>query len=116
MITKAKNFRPISLTLAVRGLNILLESAFSNSVRKWSGLTPMRVTMRMPTKKQYNLVTNDELDTRVPLHPEEAFTHGIKFSAKVSSSAYFFLQGNRMGRENGEEEQNIDKALGYIGG
>lgn len=36
----------------------------------------------MPSKKQYNLVTNDDYDSRIPLHPEEAFNHGIKFNVK----------------------------------
>ena len=34
------------------------------------------------TKKQYNLVQNDEYDCRIPLHTEEAFQHGITFPAK----------------------------------
>lgn len=38
----------------------------------------------MPSKRQYDLVQNDEYDTRIPLHPEEAFHHGITFQAKVS--------------------------------
>ncbi|CAL4079668.1 unnamed protein product, partial [Meganyctiphanes norvegica] len=42
----------------------------------------MRGKMRMPSKKQYNLVTNDDYDSRIPLHPEEAFNHGIKFNVK----------------------------------
>lgn len=48
----------------------------------------------MPSKKQYNLVHNDEYDTRIPLHSEEAFHRGIVFHAKViwsdllSSSTY----------------------------
>lgn len=45
----------------------------------------MRAKMRMPSKKQYNLVTNDDYDSRIPLHPEEAFSHGIKFNVKVST-------------------------------
>ncbi|XP_071442956.1 capon-like protein [Hetaerina americana] len=36
----------------------------------------------MPSKKQYNLVTNDDYDTRIPLHSDEAFQHGITFQAK----------------------------------
>ncbi|XP_017774064.1 PREDICTED: carboxyl-terminal PDZ ligand of neuronal nitric oxide synthase protein-like, partial [Nicrophorus vespilloides] len=36
----------------------------------------------MPSKKQYDLVQNDDYDTRIPLHPEEAFHHGITFQAK----------------------------------
>ncbi|XP_060519489.1 carboxyl-terminal PDZ ligand of neuronal nitric oxide synthase protein isoform X3 [Cylas formicarius] len=36
----------------------------------------------MPSKKQYDLVQNDDYDTRIPLHPEEAFHHGIAFQAK----------------------------------
>lgn len=38
----------------------------------------------MPSKKQYNLVQNDDYDTRIPLHTEEAFQHGITFQAKVN--------------------------------
>ncbi|XP_038216323.1 carboxyl-terminal PDZ ligand of neuronal nitric oxide synthase protein isoform X4 [Zerene cesonia] len=37
---------------------------------------------KMPSTKQYNLVTNDEYDTRIPLHPDEAFEYGITFHAK----------------------------------
>ncbi|XP_014287857.1 carboxyl-terminal PDZ ligand of neuronal nitric oxide synthase protein isoform X3 [Halyomorpha halys] len=36
----------------------------------------------MPSKKDYDLVQNDDYDTRIPLHPEEAFHHGITFQAK----------------------------------
>ncbi|XP_054273968.1 carboxyl-terminal PDZ ligand of neuronal nitric oxide synthase protein-like isoform X1 [Macrosteles quadrilineatus] len=36
----------------------------------------------MPSKKQYNLVQNDDYDTRIPLHSDEAFQHGITFQAK----------------------------------
>lgn len=36
----------------------------------------------MPSKKQYNLVSDDAYDSRVPLHSEEAFQHGISFNAK----------------------------------
>lgn len=39
----------------------------------------------MPSKKQYDLVQNDDYDTRIPLHPEEAFHHGIIFQAKVGA-------------------------------
>ncbi|CAH0716038.1 unnamed protein product, partial [Brenthis ino] len=37
---------------------------------------------KMPSTKQYNLVPNDEFDTRIPLHPDEAFEYGITFHAK----------------------------------
>lgn len=40
----------------------------------------------MPSKKQYNLVPNDDYDTRIPMHPEEAFEHGITFHAKFIGS------------------------------
>ncbi|KOC63134.1 Capon-like protein [Habropoda laboriosa] len=40
----------------------------------------------MPSKKQYNLVHNDEYDTRIPLHSEEAFHRGIFFHAKFIGS------------------------------
>ncbi|KAL1516981.1 hypothetical protein ABEB36_000806 [Hypothenemus hampei] len=36
----------------------------------------------MPSKRQYDLVQNDDYDTKIPLHPEEAFHHGITFQAK----------------------------------
>ncbi|XP_018565936.1 capon-like protein isoform X2 [Anoplophora glabripennis] len=36
----------------------------------------------MPSKRQYDLVQNDDYDIRIPLHPEEAFHHGITFQAK----------------------------------
>lgn len=40
----------------------------------------------MPSKKQYNLVPNDDGDTRIPLHSDEAFQHGITFQAKYIGS------------------------------
>lgn len=40
----------------------------------------------MPSKKQYDLVQNDDYDTRIPLHSEEAFHHGITFTAKFIGS------------------------------
>ncbi|KAK0177606.1 hypothetical protein PV328_001643 [Microctonus aethiopoides] len=40
----------------------------------------------MPSKKQYNLVHNDEYDTRIPLHSDEAFHRGIIFHAKFIGS------------------------------
>ncbi|KAJ0183937.1 hypothetical protein K1T71_000360 [Dendrolimus kikuchii] len=46
---------------------------------------PMRLLRwgrKMPSTKQYNLVPNDEYDTRIPLHPDEAFEYGITFQAK----------------------------------
>ncbi|GBP87942.1 hypothetical protein EVAR_66366_1 [Eumeta japonica] len=46
---------------------------------------PMRLLKwkrKMPSTKQYNLVPNDEFDTRIPLHPDEAFQYGITFHAK----------------------------------
>ncbi|CAM1328625.1 NOS1AP (predicted) [Pycnogonum litorale] len=36
----------------------------------------------MPSKKQYNLVNDDAYDSRIPLHSEEAFNHGITFQVK----------------------------------
>lgn len=45
----------------------------------------------MPSKKQYDLVQNDDYDIRIPLHPDEAFHHGITFQAKVS---HIFPRGN----------------------
>ncbi|XP_034946822.1 carboxyl-terminal PDZ ligand of neuronal nitric oxide synthase protein-like isoform X2 [Chelonus insularis] len=40
----------------------------------------------MPSKKQYNLVHNDDYDTKVSLHSEEAFHRGIVFHAKFIGS------------------------------
>uniref|UniRef100_T1J1B0 protein kinase C n=1 Tax=Strigamia maritima TaxID=126957 RepID=T1J1B0_STRMM len=40
----------------------------------------------MPSKKQYNLVHDDAYDSRIPLHSEEAFQHGIPFQAKYIGS------------------------------
>ena len=40
---------------------------------------------KMPSKKQYDLVSDDGYDSRIPLHNEEAFQHGITFQAKVST-------------------------------
>ncbi|KAK9881603.1 hypothetical protein WA026_016474 [Henosepilachna vigintioctopunctata] len=40
----------------------------------------------MPSKKQYDLVQNDDYDTRIPLHSEEAFHRGITFQAKLRNS------------------------------
>lgn len=38
----------------------------------------------MPARNRYNLV-DDVADSRVPLHNEEAYQHGIYFQAKVKS-------------------------------
>lgn len=46
---------------------------------------------KMPSTKQYNLVTNDDYDTRIPLHPDEAFQYGITFHAKVSFHLVNFI-------------------------
>lgn len=39
--------------------------------------------VKMPSKKQYDLVSDDGYDSKIPLHNEEAFQHGIDFQAKV---------------------------------
>ncbi|XP_050524137.1 carboxyl-terminal PDZ ligand of neuronal nitric oxide synthase protein isoform X2 [Daktulosphaira vitifoliae] len=44
------------------------------------------LTRNISSKKQYNLVLNDDFDTRIPMHPEEAFEHGITFHAKFIGS------------------------------
>ncbi|KAM3968451.1 carboxyl-terminal PDZ ligand of neuronal nitric oxide synthase protein-like [Aphomia sociella] len=52
--------------------------------RAWKRV-PMKLlkwSRKMPSTKQYNLVPNDEYDTRIPLHPDEAFHYGITFQAK----------------------------------
>ncbi|CAG9782120.1 unnamed protein product [Diatraea saccharalis] len=53
-------------------------------VRSWKRV-PMKLLKwgrKMPSTKQYNLVPNDDFDTRIPLHPDEAFHYGITFQAK----------------------------------
>ncbi|KAL4717490.1 hypothetical protein ACJJTC_000639 [Scirpophaga incertulas] len=53
-------------------------------IRSWKRI-PMKILKwgrKVPSTKQYNLVPNDEYDTRIPLHPEEAFHYGITFQAK----------------------------------
>jgi len=37
----------------------------------------------MPSKKEYDLVSDDGYDSRIPVHNEDAFQHGIAFQAKV---------------------------------
>ncbi|XP_026320709.1 uncharacterized protein LOC113230571 isoform X4 [Hyposmocoma kahamanoa] len=54
------------------------------TARAWRRV-PMKLLKwgrKMPSTKQYNLVPNDEYDTRIPLHPDEAFSYGITFQAK----------------------------------
>lgn len=36
----------------------------------------------MPSKKEYDLVSDDGYDNKIPLHNDEAFQHGIHFQAK----------------------------------
>ncbi|XP_023932421.1 carboxyl-terminal PDZ ligand of neuronal nitric oxide synthase protein-like [Lingula anatina] len=45
-------------------------------------LRRMPESKKMPSKKQYDLVSDDGYDSRIPLHNEEAFQHGISFTAK----------------------------------
>ncbi|XP_068619632.1 carboxyl-terminal PDZ ligand of neuronal nitric oxide synthase protein [Battus philenor] len=49
--------------------------------RAWKA--PMKLLKwRKSSKKEYDLVSDDEYDTRIPLHPDEAFQYGITFHAK----------------------------------
>lgn len=41
----------------------------------------------MPARNRYNLV-DDVADSRVPLHNEEAYQHGIHFQAKVNTQEF----------------------------
>ncbi|CAF4750763.1 unnamed protein product [Pieris macdunnoughi] len=46
---------------------------------------PMKLfkwSRKMSLTRQYDLVDNDEYDTKMSLHPEEAFEYGIAFHAK----------------------------------
>lgn len=40
----------------------------------------------MMSKNQYDLVSEDGCDVRIPLHNDEAFKHGIHFQTKVNLS------------------------------
>ncbi|XP_022704534.1 carboxyl-terminal PDZ ligand of neuronal nitric oxide synthase protein-like isoform X3 [Varroa jacobsoni] len=40
----------------------------------------------MPSRKQYNLVADEVFDTRVPLHSDDLFQHGISFNVKFIGS------------------------------
>ncbi|CAK1588607.1 unnamed protein product [Parnassius mnemosyne] len=57
--------------------------------RAWRAPMKLLKWKKMPSKKEYDLVSNDEYDTRIPLHPDEAFQYGITFHAKVSSTIVF---------------------------
>ena len=48
-----------------------------------SKATWILTSIKMPSKKQYDLVSDDGYDSRIPLHNEDAFQHGIPFQAKV---------------------------------
>lgn len=50
----------------------------------------------MPSKKQYNLVSDDAYDSRIPLHSEEAFQHGISFNAKYIGTMDVERPGSRV--------------------
>ncbi|KAI0213244.1 hypothetical protein LSAT2_001762 [Lamellibrachia satsuma] len=40
------------------------------------------ISVDMPSKKHYDLVSDDGLDSRIPLYNEDAFRHGLQFQAK----------------------------------
>ncbi|XP_003745059.1 carboxyl-terminal PDZ ligand of neuronal nitric oxide synthase protein [Galendromus occidentalis] len=40
----------------------------------------------MPSRRQYNLVADEVFDTRIPLHSDDLFQHGIPFSVKYIGS------------------------------
>lgn len=44
----------------------------------------------MPARNRYNLV-DDVADSRVPLHNDEAYQHGIHFQAKVKKKIVLML-------------------------
>jgi hypothetical protein len=60
-------------------------------------------------------VTNDEWDTRVPLHPDEAFANGIHFQAKVSAyivSSTITYSGDRSpALDDGEYDDEVLEKL-----
>lgn len=68
-------------TYKTRYISVVLKA------RSWKR-APMKLLKwkrKMTNKEQdYDLVTQDEYDTRIPLHPDEAFSYGITFEAKVS--------------------------------
>ncbi|XP_037977685.2 carboxyl-terminal PDZ ligand of neuronal nitric oxide synthase protein isoform X3 [Plutella xylostella] len=51
---------------------------------------------KMPSKQQYSLVDNDDYDIKIPVHPEEAFHHGIPFAAKYIGSMEVPRPSNRV--------------------
>ena len=48
----------------------------------------------MPSKKQYDLVSDDGYDSRIPLHNDDAFQHGIQFQAKVRKAKVMYATDN----------------------
>ncbi|XP_050683231.1 carboxyl-terminal PDZ ligand of neuronal nitric oxide synthase protein isoform X3 [Leptidea sinapis] len=69
MFKRAKNTRYIRVVFKARSWKRLPMKIF-----KWS--------RSMPSSHQYDLVPNDDFDTKIPLHSEEAFDYGITFHAK----------------------------------
>ncbi|KAI5735661.1 hypothetical protein M8J77_021091 [Diaphorina citri] len=64
----------------------------------------------MPSKKQqYNLVQQDEYDTRIPMHSEEAFQHGITFQAKTRQKKKKKEKNKKEEEEEEEEEEEKKK-------
>lgn len=62
----------------------------------------------MPARNRYNLV-DDVADSRVPLHNEEAYQHGIHFQAKVSeTSPLLMVRGRFWARES---ERQVRRSL-----
>ncbi|CAB3225957.1 unnamed protein product [Arctia plantaginis] len=71
--------------------------------RSWKRV-PMKLlkwSRKMPSTKQYNLVPNDEYDTRIPLHPDVAFEYGITFQAKVRPTVFYTATKNKLLERNG---------------
>lgn len=56
----------------------------------------VHISSIMPSKKQYNLVSDDAYDSRIPLHSEEAFQHGISFNAKYIGTMDVERPGSRV--------------------
>ncbi|XP_045542001.1 carboxyl-terminal PDZ ligand of neuronal nitric oxide synthase protein isoform X2 [Papilio machaon] len=50
--------------------------------RAWRAPLKLFKWRKSKSKKNYDLVTDDEYDPRIPLHPDEAFQYGITFGAK----------------------------------
>lgn len=67
----------------------------------------------MPARNRYNLV-DDVADSRVPLHNEEAYQHGIHFQAKVSQRSHFFRHPGSFSAPKSERQVHRNPSAGMV--